>query len=57
MIRQERYAGSMQRSFFVGNNVTEEEIKAKYEDGVLKLVVPKKQAPKVPEKKTIAIEG
>ena len=37
MIRQERYAGSMQRSFFVGQDVTEDEIKAKFEDGVLKL--------------------
>lgn len=57
VIRQERYAGSMQRSFFVGRNVTEEEIKAKFEDGVLKLTVPKKEAAKVPEKKTIMIEG
>ena len=57
VIRQERYSGSMQRSFFVGNNVTEDEIKAKFEDGVLKLTVPKKEAAKVPEKKTIAIEG
>ncbi len=57
LIRQERYAGSMQRSFYVGENVTEEDVKAKFEDGVLKLTVPKKEAPKVPEKKTIMIEG
>ena len=57
LIRQERYAGSMQRSFFVGENLTEEDIKAKFEDGVLKLGIPKKEAPKVPEKKTIMIEG
>ena len=57
LIRQERYSGSMQRSFFVGNNVTEEDIKAKFEDGVLKLDIPKKEAPKLPEKKTIMIEG
>ena len=57
LIRQERYSGSMQRSFFVGKNVTEEDIKAKFEDGVLKLDIPKKEAPKVPEKKTIMIEG
>lgn len=57
LIRQERYAGSMQRSFFVGEAVTEEDVKAKFEDGVLKLTVPKKEAPKVPEKKTIMIEG
>ncbi len=57
LIRQERYSGSMQRSFYVGENVTEEDIKAKFEDGVLKLTVPKKDAPKLPEKKTICIEG
>ena len=57
LIRQERYTGSMQRSFYVGENVTPEEISAKYEDGVLRLSVPKKEARKLPEKKTIAIEG
>ena len=56
LIRQERYAGSMQRSFFVGEEVTTEDIKAKYENGVLKLNVPKKEAKKLPEKKTILIE-
>ncbi|MBP5384548.1 MAG: Hsp20/alpha crystallin family protein [Lachnospiraceae bacterium] len=56
LIRQERYAGSMQRSFYVGDTLTEEDIKAKFEDGVLKLFVPKKEARKIPEKKTIAIE-
>ena len=57
VIRQERYAGAMQRSFYVGTAVTEQEIKARFEDGVLKLNVPKKAAPKLPEKKTILIEG
>ncbi|MBR3580025.1 MAG: Hsp20/alpha crystallin family protein [Lachnospiraceae bacterium] len=57
LIRQERYSGAMQRSFFVGKNVTEEDIKAKFEDGVLRLDIPKKEAPKIPEKKTIMIEG
>ena len=57
LIRQERYAGAMQRSFYVGEHITEEDIKAKFEDGVLKLTVPKREAPKVPEKKTILIEG
>ena len=56
VIRRERYCGSMQRSFYVGKEVTEEDIKAKFEDGVLKLSVPKKQA-KLPERKTIMIEG
>ena len=57
VLRQERYAGTMSRSFYVGDNVTEEDIKAKYENGVLSLSVPKKEARKVPEKKTILIEG
>ena len=57
VIRQERYAGSMQRSFFVGSAITEEDIKARFEDGVLALSIPKKQMPKLPEKKTICIEG
>ena len=57
MIRQERYAGSMQRSFYVGDNMTEEDVKAHFEDGVLHLDLPKKDARKVPEKKTICIEG
>ncbi|MBR6395405.1 MAG: Hsp20/alpha crystallin family protein [Lachnospiraceae bacterium] len=57
LIRQERYSGSMQRSFYIGDNVTEEEIKAKFENGVLRLNIPKKEAKKVPEKKLIAIEG
>ena len=57
MIRQERYAGSMQRSFYVGDAMTVEDVKAKFEDGVLHLELPKKEASKVPEKKTILIEG
>ena len=57
IIRQERYAGAMQRSFYVGTGLTEEDVKAKFEDGVLTLTVPKKAAPKLPEKKTILIEG
>lgn len=57
LIRQERYMGSMQRSFYVGKNITDEDIKAKFEDGVLKLSIPKKEEKKLPEKKTIMIEG
>ena len=57
VIRQERYMGAMQRNFYVGEYITEEDIKAKFEDGVLKLSVPKKEAPKLPEKKSIMIEG
>ena len=56
-IRKERYAGAMSRSFYVGENVTQEDIKAKYEDGILRLSVPKKEAKAVEDKKYIAIEG
>ena len=56
-IRQERYSGSMSRSFYVGDAVTQDEIKAKYEDGILKLTIPKKDAKAVEAKKHIAIEG
>ena len=52
-IRKERYAGAMSRSFYVGEGVTQEDIKAKYEDGILRLSVPKA----VENKKYIAIEG
>ena len=41
-IRRERYAGSMSRSFYVGDSVREEDVHAKYEDGILKLSIPKK---------------
>ena len=57
LIRQERYAGSMSRSFWVGEGLTEEDIKASFKHGVLKLLIPKKDQKKVEEKKTIAIEG
>ena len=58
LIRQERYAGSMSRSFYVGEDVMEEDIKAKLEHGILSLQIPKKETkPQLPEKKYIAIEG
>ena len=57
VVRQERWSGSLQRSFYVGEALTEEEIGAKYADGVLSLTIPKKQQPKLPERKTIMIEG
>ena len=56
-IRRERYAGAMQRSFYVGDDVTQEDIKAKFENGILRLSIPKKDAKAVETKKTIAIEG
>ena len=57
-IRRERYTGSCQRSFYVGDDITEEDIKAEFKHGLLKLFVPKKEAkPAVEQKKTISIEG
>lgn len=55
LIRQERYSGAMQRSFYVGDELKEEDVKAKFEDGVLKLEVPKKEPEKLPQNHTIAI--
>ncbi|MCR4577978.1 MAG: Hsp20/alpha crystallin family protein [Clostridiales bacterium] len=57
LIRQERYAGALQRSFYVGDALTREDITAKLEHGVLSINVPKKDAKKLPEKQTIMIEG
>ncbi|MDO4939743.1 MAG: Hsp20/alpha crystallin family protein [Lachnospiraceae bacterium] len=56
-ICRERYFGSMKRSYYVGNAVTEEDIKANFSDGTLKLFVPKDVKKEVPEEKFIAIEG
>ena len=57
-IRRERYAGSVSRSFYVGEAITQEDIKAKFENGILRLTLPKKDLNKIPEtKKYIAIEG
>ena len=58
LIRQERYAGAMQRSFYVGENIEKEDVEATYRHGVLTLTIPKKaEEKKVPEKNLIAIEG
>ena len=56
-IRKERYVGSCSRSFFVGKNLKEEDIKAKFDNGVLTLNVPKEVEKLPEEKKYIAIEG
>ena len=56
-LRQERYAGSMSRSFYVGEDITEEDIHGKFENGILKLDIPKEEVRKVEQKKRIAIEG
>lgn len=56
-LRQERYSGSMQRSFYVGETLKPEDIKAKYEDGILKLSLFKREADRISQKSQIAIEG
>ena len=43
-IRRERYAGACQRSYYVGEDITEEDIKAEFKHGILKLFVPKKRS-------------
>lgn len=55
-IRQERYAGTCSRSFFVGEAVEPEEVSAGFEDGILRITLPKKAEKRLPEKKTIAIK-
>lgn len=54
-IRQERYTGTTSRSFYVGD-IQPSDIGAKYEDGVLRLTVPKEQPKAVPAGTSIAIE-
>ena len=57
-IRRERYAGACERSFYVGDGISQEDIKAEFKHGILKIFVPKKEArPAVEENKYIAIEG
>ena len=57
-IRRERYAGSMSRSFFVGDQITEDDIHPKYENGILTFSVPKKEQKAIEDRKHyIAIEG
>lgn len=57
-VRRERYAGSMSRSFYVGEHVTEEDIHPKYENGILTFHIPKEEKKAVEEKKHyISIEG
>ena len=57
IVHQERYSGSMSRCFYVGDHVTEEDLKAKFEDGVLTLDFPKEEPKKLPERRTIQIQG
>lgn len=56
IIRQERYSGTCSRSFYVGETVKESDIKASFENGELKITVPKMDAPAVEEKRYIRID-
>ncbi len=56
-LRQERYAGTMSRSYYVGDNLTAADIKAKYENGILTISLPKKMMESVGQKSHIQIEG
>lgn len=57
-IRKERYTGACSRSFYVGETITQDQIKAEFHHGILKLFVPKEdKVPAVEQKKYIAIEG
>ncbi len=55
-LRRERYTGSMTRSFYVGEDLTEEDVKARFGNGVLTLALPKEAPKKIEEPKYIAIE-
>ncbi|MDO4305534.1 MAG: Hsp20/alpha crystallin family protein [Eubacteriales bacterium] len=56
-IRRERFSGSVSRSFYVGDKMKEEDIHAKFEDGILKLTLPKANAQKADDSRYISIEG
>ncbi|MBP5154551.1 MAG: Hsp20/alpha crystallin family protein [Lachnospiraceae bacterium] len=56
-LRRERYMGSVSRSFYVGEALTEADIKARFEDGILKITLPKKDEKKAEENRFITIEG
>ena len=56
ILRQERISGSCSRSFYVGEELTAEDIKAKYDNGELKIVLPKKDQKEIEAKKNIMIE-
>lgn len=56
VIRRERYSGSCSRNFYVGNNVQQEDIKASFENGELKISLPKEPTKQVEEKRFIPID-
>lgn len=55
-IRRERFSGAVQRSFFVGTTIEKEQIRAGFEDGILKITIPKEDKKKIEESKYITIE-
>ena len=55
-IRRERYAGQCSRSFYVGSGIQPQDVHAKYEDGILRLSLPKGQAAQLPQNNTVSIE-
>ena len=55
-IRQERYMGQCSRSFYVGDSVRPEDVSAKFEDGILRVTLPKNTPKQLEAKNTIAIE-
>jgi len=55
-IRQERYAGACSRSFYVGEGVEAKDVSAKFEDGILKISLPKQEQKQLPKSSAIAIE-
>ena len=56
-IRRERYAGACERSFYVGEGISQDDIKASFQHGILRLFIPKEPEKSVEEKKYVAIEG
>ena len=56
-IRQERYSGSSSRSFYIGEGIKPEDVKGKFENGILQLSIPKEAQKQLPVKTTVMIEG
>ena len=55
-IRKERYVGSCSRRYYIGEGITQEEVKASFDDGLLKIEVPKKEGPKKEPRKLVSID-
>lgn len=55
-IRRERYSGQMTRSFYVGEEIEPKDVSAKFEDGILKVSIPKKEHRELPQSGSISIE-